>query len=261
MDCTNLLQRLAAGGPVHMPVLLIAAHPDDETIGLGGTLPRLGDLRILHVTDGAPRDGRDAAAHGFATLADYAAARRAELAAALRLAGQDPARAETLGIPDQDAALHLPALAAAILDRLRSWRPALVITHPYEGGHPDHDATAFAAALACRRAGGPALVEMTSYHAAPSGIATGRFLPAEGCPEVTLPLDDATRDMKRRMLACFASQAATLGQFEVPPEERLRPAPAYDFARPPHPGQLFYERFPWGMTGARFRDLARGLAA
>jgi LmbE family N-acetylglucosaminyl deacetylase len=261
VQAKDFLHRLAADrSPVTLPVLVLAAHPDDEVIGLGGTLPRFRDLRILHVTDGAPRDGRDARAHGFADLAGYAAARRRELAAALALAGLAPDRAETLGIPDQEATPNLTAIVAALRDRLDAWRPAVVITHPYEGGHPDHDATALAAALACRE-GGPALVEMTSYHAAPQGIAIGRFLSAEGCTPVTLELDAATRDLKRRMLACFASQQATLSQFEVAGEELLRPAPAYDFAQPPHAGQLLYERFPWGMTGARFRDLARGLAA
>ena len=40
-------------------------------------------------------------------------------------------------------------------------------------------------------------------------------------------------------------------------EERFRAAPLYDFTRPPHPGTLHYERHPWGMSGERFRALAR----
>ncbi len=262
MTAEDFLQLLATDRrPLGLPVLVLAAHPDDEVIGLGGTLPRFRNLRLLHVTDGAPRDGQDARAHGFASLAEYAAARRRELASALSLAGLDPACAESLGIPDQEAALKLRPITDALAERLRAWRPSVVITHPYEGGHPDHDATALAAALACRGPGGPALVEMTSYHAAPDGIAVGRFLPAEGISPVTLPLDEEARERKRRMLDLFASQRATLAQFEVAAEEKLRPAPVYDFSAPPHPGTLFYERFPWGMTGARFRELAREVAA
>jgi hypothetical protein len=57
------------------------------------------------------------------------------------------------------------------------------------------------------------------------------------------------------MLDCFATQRQVLAAFPVG-TERLRPAPRYDFTKAPHPGQLFYENFPWGMTGERFRQLA-----
>jgi hypothetical protein len=33
---------------------------------------------------------------------------------------------------------------------------------------------------------------------------------------------------------------------------RFRPAPAYDFTTLPNDGRLYYERFPWGMNGARW---------
>ena len=244
-----------------MRVLVVAAHPDDETIGLGGQFPRLCDLILWHVTDGAPRNGRDAATQGFATRGAYAEARRRELAAALRLAGRDPSCARSLGIPDQEAAYHLPEIAHGVAQAIRSTRPAVVVTHPYEGGHPDHDATAFgvhAALHLLRRVGEatPPLLEMTSYHAGPQGIAVGRFLPAEGCMPTLLPLSDEAREHKRRMLACFATQQAMLRYFPATEVEPLRVAPAYDFCVPPHPGTLFYEGFDWGMTGAHFRALA-----
>jgi hypothetical protein len=58
------------------------------------------------------------------------------------------------------------------------------------------------------------------------------------------------------MLGCFRTQSETLAPFGVD-AERFRLAPAYDFAQPPHPGALFYEQFDWGMTGDRFRAIAR----
>ena len=249
---------LATGGPVALPVLLVCAHPDDETIGAGTLLGRCSDAVVLHVTDGAPRDGRDTARHGFADVAAYAAARRQEALAALGLAGLGPERIRSLGVPDQQAALRLAALARRIAALIEERPPAILVTHAYEGGHPDHDAVACAVHAALRLAPPPrpVLLEMTGYHAGPSGIETGRFLPIEGHPPpVVLPFGAEARALKRRMLDAFATQREVLAHMPFAPDT-LRIAPACDFTRPPHPERLFYEGFDWGMTGPRFCALA-----
>jgi N-acetylglucosamine malate deacetylase 2 len=45
---------------IMVPVAVVVAHPDDETIGCGAILRRLPLVRLVHVTDGAPRDMIDA---------------------------------------------------------------------------------------------------------------------------------------------------------------------------------------------------------
>src|SRR6185437_13764802 len=67
-------------------VVIVVAHPDDEVIGAGGILASLNDVRVIHTTDGSPRDPSDARRNGFATRDEYAAARRLELRRALALA-------------------------------------------------------------------------------------------------------------------------------------------------------------------------------
>lgn len=241
---------------------LVVAHPDDEVIGGGALLTRLPQAVVLHVTDGAPRNERDMRAAGFAGWRDYAAARRRETEAALALAGLGAERLRCLGIPDQQATLDLAALARQVAAFLRDRSCAAVLTHAYEGGHPDHDATAFAVHAACRllaRDGGavPELTEMAGYHAQDGGVATGVFLPHPGAgPVEVVELDAAMQNLKRRMLDCHATQGTVLAPFSAA-AERFRRAPRYDFALPPHPGTLHYERYDWGMTGERWRRLAQ----
>jgi N-acetylglucosamine malate deacetylase 2 len=242
-------------------VAIVVAHPDDETIGVGAQLAHLRDPLIVHVTDGAPR-------RLGAAREDYARTRREELIAALRAGGAGSAQRRELGVADQEASLILTRIATMIEELLVGRRPEVVLTHPYEGGHPDHDATAFAvhAALGMMKRKGvtvPLLLEFTSYHAGESGMVTGEFLPADGCEENGVVLTAEAQQRKQWMFDCFVSQSDMLRNFAVTCE-RFRVAPSYDFAKPPHEGQLFYDRFDWGMTGSRWRTLARealGLSA
>lgn len=239
---------------------MVVAHPDDEVLGCGALLARLRDVRVVHVTDGAPPDEAVAARHGFATPAAYAEARRAEAILALALAGVAADRLTGLGIGDQRAPRHMAAIAEALRPRLAE--ADLVLTHAYEGGHGDHDAVAFAVHAAWRLAGErPPLIEMPFYHAGPDGWIRQRFLPVsqqssfsrdagEGTMfegEVLHRLTPAERALKARMIAAHATQADTLAGFPLD-AERFRPAPSYDFTARPHDGPLLYERHGWSLT-------------
>lgn len=252
-----LLAVLASDRPILARLLIVVAHPDDETIGIGAQLRRLRDTLLVHVTDGAPRDGEDSRHHGFAEPADYAAARRRELAAALMAGEAAGLRTTELGMPDQEAFLDLPGLTRRVGEILQRECPAAVLTHPYEGGHPDHDAAAFAVHAACRQlAAGdrPAIIEMPFYHAHDDQMVTGRFLLGDS-EEVVIHLGEAELSRKRRMVDCFPSQREILSRFEIGPE-RFRLAPAYDFREPPHAGALLYETSGWGISGIDWRRQA-----
>jgi N-acetylglucosamine malate deacetylase 2 len=240
--------------------LIIIAHPDDEVLGVGGQLARWPGAKFVHVTDGAPRNMRDALAAGMGRRSDYAALRRLELESALTLAGFDSAAHLSLGMVDQEASTQLPALATRLAEIMIKLRPETVITHPYEGGHPDHDAVAFAARAAChisrsRSRWAPIVIEMTSYHNECGLMRTGKFLPCADRPVVTMKLDAAQQDFKRQLLDCFRSQAGTLKQFRCD-REGFRLAPEYNFRQPPHQGTLFYEQYRLGMEGSQWRKLA-----
>jgi LmbE family N-acetylglucosaminyl deacetylase len=261
---------LAAALAGHRALLIVAAHPDDDVLGAGALLTRTSKAVVVYVTDGAPRDGADARAYGFADPAAYATARRREAEAALACAGIPQGRTLHLGIPDQGATFALERATLALEEALARFAPGLVLTHPYEGGHSDHDATAFATRAALGRyhggqSGAPPIVlgEFASYHAADGGVARGVFMPDPERPETVFPLDERTRRLKVEMLACHATQASVLAPFPLDPE-RFRCAPRYDFSRPPHPGPLLYERAnsgaSWGIDGPRWRAEAMAVS-
>lgn len=241
--------------------LLVFAHQDDEVIALGARMARFATAHMVHVTDGAPRNGQDGQDHGFTSLHDYRFTREQELTNALKLAGLEHMSRECLQIPDQEASLRLQELTHAILARIEQFRPEVVLTHPYEGGHPDHDACAFAVhqalrALTATSSQLPMIIECVFYHAGPKGIETGVFLPPPSSTEqLSYKLTAHEQQQKQALLDCFTTQRATLSYFSCATES-FRLAHQYDFTRPPHPAPVFYDHFPWGMTSARFCEVA-----
>lgn len=243
--------RLASGAPITERVAVVVAHPDDETLWAGALLGRLGDGLLIHLTDGAPEDMADARRLGFATREEYAATRAAELDRALQALGYAGERLG-YGVRDQEAVFHLDAVADRLTADLAG--AAVVATHPYEGGHPDHDAAAWAVRRAADRLGVP-VVEFACYQEQDGERRFGRFWPDNGAPEqvrALLPADAARIDAALR---AHASQAAVFGDWR-PAAERWRPAPRYDFAAPPPSGNALYDRFDWRMTSGRWRALA-----
>lgn len=254
---------LGEGATLPVGSVVLAAHPDDETLGAAILLSRSAGCQVVHLTDGAPRDQRLWPRGLRFSREDYALLRARELVAAMARAGIGPERLRGLGVPDQEAVCRLGFLARRVAALLETLGPPVIVTHPYEGGHPDHDAAAFVARAAVtllRRAGHRrpgALLEMTSYHRRGGGLVTSEFLPAEvDVPVTTVVLTEEQRRLKQEMLACFASQREVLAQFTVE-AERFRLAPPYDFTRAPHPGILHFEALGWPTDGERWRQAAR----
>ncbi len=263
MDAERFLAVLADAARAPIPsghAAVVVAHPDDETIGCGAQLPRLRGATIVLVTDGAPRNLADAQAAGFATGEAYAAARDRELRDALTLAGVPGEALVGLGIPDQQAALRLCELAHRLVEFFSTRPIRIVLTHAYEGGHPDHDATAFAvsAATALLRGRGHAVsvIEMPYYRLDGSSEVFQRFAPHRDCPETTIHLNAQEQALKRAMMAAHATQQRVLASFTAD-VERFRRACSYDFTVLPNQGQLFYERQDWGMSGQNWLVLAQ----
>jgi LmbE family N-acetylglucosaminyl deacetylase len=245
-----------------LTTLIVVAHPDDESIGAGARLNRLGNAWILEMTDGAPNDLECARRHGFDTREEYAEARRRELEEALSIAGFPRDRLISLGYIDGEVTLRLAEACLRVTEWIDALRPDVVLTHPYEGGHTDHDATAFAVHLACgalRREGvtPPAILELALYNAQNGTKVVQKFLPHERADrdQRVVHLTASERAAKRRIFAAFETQKSVLEHFSVE-FERFRPAPRYIFTAPPHPGQLNYERYGDPNRGKSWREHA-----
>ncbi len=242
--------------------LLIAAHPDDETIGASLPISRITGIQIVHATDGSPLDPSDAHAAGFATREAYANARRSEAVRALAKAGVAESAILNLRFTDQRLAFELEELTFRILARIEGMRPNVVLTHAYEGGHPDHDSLALSCFLARKlhqirnKEWSFRLFEFAGYHAENGRLRPYEFLSKYEGELHRCCLTPAQRQLKVSMLMAFESQSKTLKPFLSPQFELFRQAPTYDFSRPPHEGKLFYEQFDWGVDGRTWRELA-----
>ncbi|MFJ7280976.1 PIG-L deacetylase family protein [Kitasatospora sp. NPDC098663] len=186
-------------------VLVVAAHPDDEVLGFGGTIAVLAAagirVRLVSVTDGE-------ASHPHSNTAaarNLAAIRTRELREALARLGAADVQSVALGMPDGKVTRHEQELSSRLAELLRDCD--LCVAPFSQDLHPDHEA-AGRAALAAGAARGVAVWEypVWAWHWAAPG--DGR-LPWHRAARLPLPF--AALERKRAALACFHSQIEPLG--------------------------------------------------
>lgn len=208
-------------------VVVLAPHPDDEVLAVGGllaTLARSGwQVEVVAVTDGEGSHPRSRTV----TPPELAGLRARERGHALARLGIDGAEVTRLGCPD--AAVRdvrdLPERLAAHLGHACGARVCLA---PWErDGHPDHDAVGRAARRACRALAVPLLeYPVWAWHwASPDGDE----LPWRRARRFVL--DGETQAAKRRAIAAYRSQVEPLGP-GIGDEAILPPAVLARFHRP-----------------------------
>ena len=256
---SDLCALLETDTPGSIRPLILAAHPDDETLGATSLLAHFSLAEVAILTDGAPRSERFRSALPSVTRSEYAAIRRQEALQALACASISPDRVHHFDCIDQEVIHHVPELVPRFAEILRQSQIDRLVTHAYDGGHPDHDAAALIAHLALStlkrdKNEVPTLFEMALYHGREGSLVTGEFL-NHSPHEIVLELTPCERELKQRMLACYTSQQDVLRSFGVE-VERLRPALSYDFTEAPHSGELWYEHLDFPTRGTEWRESA-----
>ena len=139
----HLFSPLLPRDPLQGPVLVLAAHPDDEVIGAGGMLAwhaaRGHAVTVVHATDGAKGDP-GAREH------DIRAVRRREGKEALARLGIGEARHWDL--PDGELPEHLPDLTRRLRALFQEVQPRTLYSFWFAEAHRDHRALAVAVANA-----------------------------------------------------------------------------------------------------------------
>jgi LmbE family N-acetylglucosaminyl deacetylase len=173
-------------------VLVVAPHPDDESIGCGGTICLHGErgerVHVVFLTSG--ERGIDGSIETARRI------REAEAAAALAVLGVG--RMDFLRLPDLGVVANLGAGAGRLAEVLAANPPGLIyLPHP-EDQHPDHEAALPLVCAALRLALPNEQPEVRAY-------------------EVWTPMtrydwpEDISRQMSRKLRAvrCYRSQLRT----------------------------------------------------
>lgn len=146
----NLDQCLATAGA---SVLVVAPHPDDESLGAGGLIQRAlmhgAQVSIVFVTDGDNNPWPQRALErriviGARQRARWGERRRAEAQRALQILGATDAAVHRLAWPDGGVTWKLVDDTRASITQWRALldqtRPTLLVLPDIADGHPDHSA-------------------------------------------------------------------------------------------------------------------------
>lgn len=253
------LNKLLAGEriPEDSRVAVVMAHPDDEAIAAGAQIQHFPNCLMVHITDGAPADPNEWHKSGFTSQEDYGQAREKELADALNISGHTGVQ-ESFSVPDQQVAFKLIENTKRLADLFEKHRTRFVITHAYEGGHPDHDAVAFSVHAAKRFMGRKGqklgIIEAPLYRVENARNIMQSFVPLPNVKVFSIPLSDEQRVIKSRMYAAHGSQGRVLAKMSTDTEQ-FRGSPRYDFKKPASSEGLSYLFANAGVDEVTWRKL------
>jgi len=198
-------------------LVVLAAHPDDESLGAGGLVASAVKqgiaVEIVSATDG---EGSHPDSPTL-TQEGLGAVRAEEARAAAGILGATAEQVHQLGLPDGGLADHLEGLTDRLAAIVGDGRMTVVVAPWRQDGHPDHEAAGRAAAAVARRTG----ADLWEYPVwfwhwgRPEEAPFGLLRP--------FALDEPALQAKRDAIHAHASQVAPLSALQgdealLPPE-------------------------------------------
>jgi LmbE family N-acetylglucosaminyl deacetylase len=194
-------------------VLVVAPHPDDESLGTGGLLQRTFaqkiPVRIVFATNGennpwAQRYWEKRWRIGPDERVRWGRRRREEAVDAICTLGGRPDCAKFLNLPDLGTTRLLmrgePELPNLITEQLQDWEPTVALIPTTQDAHPDHSALAVAFSMALDSVGGSSIRVLEYLVHKPQ-------VPIAQEP-VKLLLSTEEVERKRRAILCHKTQVA-----------------------------------------------------
>jgi LmbE family N-acetylglucosaminyl deacetylase len=193
-------------------LLILAPHPDDESLATGGLIQRAAKagakVRVLFATDGdnnpwPQRFVERKLQISYTDRARWGRRRRKEALAALELLGLPKGSARFLGLPDQGITNLLMRAEEGVLftlwAELMEWEPTIFVMPSSTDAHPDHSALFVLVHLALMRLERPPRMLRFIIHAPRRHSERGK---------VTLRLTPEEVQRKRAAILAHQSQMA-----------------------------------------------------
>jgi LmbE family N-acetylglucosaminyl deacetylase len=188
-------------------VLIVAPHPDDESLAAGGLIQRVtaagGSVRVLFVTEGENNPWPQRLLHRRWFIGDedrkrWGTLRRAEAERSLARLGVAATATDRLGLPDHGllglARSNDPRLGQALARAVAEYAPTLVVSPSAFDLHDDHRTVSWSLHTILRDTGVPVVTYIIHGSAAPSRL------------EHTLHLTTQERLHKEAAIRCHETQ-------------------------------------------------------
>lgn len=235
------------GGPV-LPrhnVLALVAHPDDESVGLGFYLQESSRTSLVFLTSGEA----SASIASYIANGGYSYLREREVTTALsQISNIEFLRFAR--IPDKQLYNNLQDAVRIVAETVRVRQSTALITHAFEGGHPDHDCCSFIANRVAMKADLP-VWEFPEYSGPPRNLVQC-FADADPSEVAFIRPRPGQVAMKQQLFRCYRSQKNVLSMFDPQRPELFRRQPSQNYYAPTWSTYFSNPGYSSDVVGAQF---------